>query len=504
MITREQVNRLKKSLVEDGIRDIDLKEVYEVQGSDEIPILQNGKNVRVSTDALLKASNASFISIPVTNITLEQAINYVLPRDMKIGLVISYLDIITKEWEVAQFKGTDLSKFGDPKLWYILNMQGGPFKGLFNDEQDLIIANPVVKKGDYAYIGKHINTALIYQVNDLNHWYSTGKTVEDNASKFDVLYFTETNDNIAEVSNLTERAIADEEGRRIIDTYVSKCEVEELVNSKRDTLLYNILNSPESDLLKSFSYMLEGYLKKYNISIKGEPGPKGDPGPKGEPGKDFVSDQAFYDIVKSLVVDYIEHHPAKNGIDGKNAPIPEFYKRNNKLYWCYAGQSKDADISRLIFDFNTIPQTSDDQGTTSKKYEIDFDLINIPENLIEPTITDNPNQYPIDIRGLINGNSILIHNNVSDARGCLWTDTKAITGNDTPFLIYVKNSTPGEKGLLKIHRNGILVLSKEVDLSKHIVNEFDMRRFIDLESEFTFTIGNSNPLVVKIEPFNVI
>lgn len=162
--TEEDYRKIEKWLVSKGIMDTQFSPATTLDGNETIAIVQNGKNVNTTIDALVEKlfllGVDDFLNITdkyeQPAIPLIQAISLIPFRHRKIGQVITFLNEDNK-WVIYQFQGSALTQWNNPTQW--VNVIGSTITGeLVPDEEDLT----GIKEGDKTVLkfkNKAYNTA---------------------------------------------------------------------------------------------------------------------------------------------------------------------------------------------------------------------------------------------------------------------------------------------------------------------------------------------------------
>lgn len=162
--TEEDYRKIEKWLVSKGIMDTQFSPATTLDGNETIAIVQNGKNVNTTIDALVEKlfllGVDDFLNITdkynQPAISLIQAISLIPFRHRKIGQVITFLNEDNK-WVIYQFQGSSLIQWDNTTQW--INVIGSAITGeLVPDEEDLT----GIKEGDKTVLkfkNKSYNTA---------------------------------------------------------------------------------------------------------------------------------------------------------------------------------------------------------------------------------------------------------------------------------------------------------------------------------------------------------
>lgn len=141
--TEEDYRKIEKWLVSKGVMDTQFSSAAPLDGNETVAIVQNGKNVNTTIDALVK--NLFLLGVDdflnVTDkyeqpaIPLIQAISLIPFRHRRIGQVITFLNEDNK-WVIYQFQGSALTQWDNPTQW--VNVIGSAItEELVPDEEDL-------------------------------------------------------------------------------------------------------------------------------------------------------------------------------------------------------------------------------------------------------------------------------------------------------------------------------------------------------------------------------
>lgn len=199
--TEEDYRKIEKWLLSKGIMDTQFSLAAPLDGNETIAIVQNGKNVNATIDALVEKLFLLGVDdfLNVTDkyeqpaIPLIQAISLIPFRHRKIGQVITFLNEDNK-WVIYQFQSSSLTQWNNPTQW--VNVIGSAITGeLVPDEEDLT----GIKEGD--------NTVLKFK----NKAYSTA-----NFSGLGRVYLRK---NIAVGKNILTQQMINQENTRYILQY---------------------------------------------------------------------------------------------------------------------------------------------------------------------------------------------------------------------------------------------------------------------------------------------
>ena len=199
--TEEDYRKIEKWLVSKGVMDTQFSPAAPLDGNETVAIVQNGKNVNATIDALVEKLFLLGVDdfLNVTDkyeqpaIPLIQAISLIPFRHRKIGQVITFLNEDNK-WVIYQFQGSSLTQWNNPTQW--VNVIGSAITGeLVPDEEDLT----GIKEGD--------NTVLKFK----NKAYSTA-----NFSGLGRVYLRK---NIAGGRNILTQQMINQENTRYILQY---------------------------------------------------------------------------------------------------------------------------------------------------------------------------------------------------------------------------------------------------------------------------------------------
>lgn len=162
--TEEDYRKIEKWLVSKGVMDTQFSSAAPLDGNETVAIVQNGKNVNTTIDALVEKLFLLGVDdfLNVTDkyeqpaIPLIQAISLIPFRHRRIGQVITFLNEDNK-WVIYQFQGSALTQWNNPTQW--VNVIGSSItEELVPDEEDLT----GIKEGDKTVLkfkNKSYNTA---------------------------------------------------------------------------------------------------------------------------------------------------------------------------------------------------------------------------------------------------------------------------------------------------------------------------------------------------------
>lgn len=199
--TEEDYRKIEKWLLSKGIMDTQFSAATTIDGNETIAIVQNGKNVNATIDALVEKLFLLGVDdfLNVTDkyeqpaIPLIRAISLIPFRHRRIGQVITFLNEDNK-WVIYQFQGSALTQWNNPTQW--VNVIDSAITGeLVPDEEDLT----GIKEGD--------NTVLKFK----NKAYSTA-----NFSGLGRVYLRK---NIAGGRNILTQQMINQENTRYILQY---------------------------------------------------------------------------------------------------------------------------------------------------------------------------------------------------------------------------------------------------------------------------------------------
>lgn len=148
--TEEDYRKIEKWLVSKGVMDTQFSSAAPLDGNETVAIVQNGKNVNTTIDALVEKLFLLGVDdfLNVTDkyeqpaIPLIQAISLIPFRHRRIGQVITFLNEGNK-WVIYQFQGSSLTQWNNPTQW--VNIIGSSItRELVPDEEDLT----GIKEGD--------------------------------------------------------------------------------------------------------------------------------------------------------------------------------------------------------------------------------------------------------------------------------------------------------------------------------------------------------------------
>lgn len=199
--TQEDYRKIEKWLMGKGVMDTQFSPAAPLDGNETVAIVQNGKNVNATIDALVEKLFLLGVDdfLNVTDkyeqpaIPLIQAISLIPFRHRRIGQVITFLNEDNK-WVIYQFQGSSLTQWNNPTQW--ADVIGSAITGeLVPDEEDLT----GIKEGD--------NTVLKFK----NKAYSTA-----NFSGLGRVYLRK---NIAGGKNILTQQMINQENTRYILQY---------------------------------------------------------------------------------------------------------------------------------------------------------------------------------------------------------------------------------------------------------------------------------------------
>jgi hypothetical protein len=120
--TNGDYKKIQEWLQHNSIKDTDLPEVGEVNGTETLVIVQNGINVRVSlsefVDQLFLIGIPDFINVTdkFQAHSLDGAIQSIPPKARKAGQIVTFLDT-AGEWKTYQFSGQRVNQWSIKSLW---------------------------------------------------------------------------------------------------------------------------------------------------------------------------------------------------------------------------------------------------------------------------------------------------------------------------------------------------------------------------------------------------
>ena len=208
-----------------------MQEAGLLKGNEILTIVQQGKNKQISLSSFIKNIGvyvaSDFLNISKSNedsYTLEDAIASVVPIDRKAGQVITFMDSISGDWAIYQFKGKTSSEWFNIELWdNILAKSPDHFKGIFLNESLLMAYYPKPQVGDFVFVGTDISDAEVYVCIKYGEWYNTKQAAFSFADKYDAVYsydFGELETKLDET--YADRATKDTLGNVIHDTYITR------------------------------------------------------------------------------------------------------------------------------------------------------------------------------------------------------------------------------------------------------------------------------------------
>lgn len=185
--TQEDYKKIEDYLKNKSIRDTNFPISLPLTGREEIPIIQNNRNVKVILTEILKLFRTSnFINIAeignssTDRYTLEEAIN-IVPKPSRIeGCIITFINSEDNDWKLYQFLGKSIDDWYDLEMWRdILAEPTNHFKGYFENEE--LLYNNVLRPeiGDYAFVGLTLKDAVIYKCRNRWVWSKTADPALD-------------------------------------------------------------------------------------------------------------------------------------------------------------------------------------------------------------------------------------------------------------------------------------------------------------------------------------
>ena len=141
--TQEDFKRIHNWLKIHGKKDSSLELADNFKGNEELAIIQDNKNKRLSiktlTQELYDSSVGGVLNISdkykKKNITLNEAVSLINTELRKEGQFISFLDI-NNNWKLFQFKHEDISEWENIKYWEDFNINQH-IDSILPDEEDL-------------------------------------------------------------------------------------------------------------------------------------------------------------------------------------------------------------------------------------------------------------------------------------------------------------------------------------------------------------------------------
>lgn len=142
--TEEDYRKIEKWLSARSVKDTDLKHADSVDGTEKIPIVQDGVNKVITLNDLvgqLVATGAfDFFNvsdfIKDSSLSLEQAIGHVPVEQRKPGLVITFKSQ-KGNWLMYQFKGASINQWGSVSCWNDPMAEALEELVMFPDNEDL-------------------------------------------------------------------------------------------------------------------------------------------------------------------------------------------------------------------------------------------------------------------------------------------------------------------------------------------------------------------------------
>lgn len=187
MFTRQQIEEIRDKLLLYSKKDSQLESALSpITGKEEVVLVQNGKNVKITISDLIN-NIFPFKSLDFINIsnaiehkfTLEEAISAILPPNRKSGLVITFMNRETDEWEIYQYTGEYTRDWFNLELWSKLFDATSKFKGYILNRCLLYSIYPSPKIGDYAFVGESLGNALVARCINNGVWSITTETAKD-------------------------------------------------------------------------------------------------------------------------------------------------------------------------------------------------------------------------------------------------------------------------------------------------------------------------------------
>lgn len=187
MFTRQQIEEIRDKLLSYSKKDSQLESALSpITGKEEVVLVQNDKNVKITISDLIN-NIFPFKSLDFINIsnaiehkfTLEEAISAILPPNRKSGLVITFMNKETGEWEIYQYTGEYTRDWFNLELWNKLFDATSKFKGYILNECLLYSIYPSPKIGDYAFVGESLGNALVARCINNGVWSITEESAKD-------------------------------------------------------------------------------------------------------------------------------------------------------------------------------------------------------------------------------------------------------------------------------------------------------------------------------------
>ena len=150
IFTREDILKIQNALLQLGRKDSEFKDANTpLNSDDEIAILQDGVNKKVSINNLLSTLGLlrkdDFINVSDRYdeyyIQLSEAITIIAKNKRKKGLVITFQDL-RGDWKIFQFDG-ELNNFSNTNYWKdLFDFKYPIVNSVLPDEEDLTLTLP--------------------------------------------------------------------------------------------------------------------------------------------------------------------------------------------------------------------------------------------------------------------------------------------------------------------------------------------------------------------------
>ena len=264
MFTNSQIEEIRKKLQLGGRRDTSFPLAEPLKGNETMAIVQQGQNKQLGLKTLIEKvgmyTMSDFINLSKSredSYTLEEVIKFVEPVNRKAGQVITFMDSSTGDWAIYQFKGDTASEWFNLELWdNILAKVDNHFKGLFINDCLLNEYYPRPHVGDFAFVGKALDDAVVYACIKYSEWYNTKYPALVFADKFDAVCSKDFGELTVHMDEAyADRATKDALGRVIHDTYVTGEGLNNLIIEK---ILKQITNIQVQDNSITWDKLTEG------------------------------------------------------------------------------------------------------------------------------------------------------------------------------------------------------------------------------------------------------
>lgn len=264
MFTSSQIEEIRKKLQLGGRRDTSFPLAESLKGNETMAIVQQGQNKQLGLKTLIEKvgmyTMSDFINLSKSredSYTLEEVIKFVEPVNRKAGQVITFMNSSTGDWAIYQFKGDTASEWFNLELWdNILAKVDNHFKGLFINDGLLNEYYPRPHVGDFAFVGKALDDAVVYACIKYSEWYNTKCPALVFADKFDAVYSKDFGELTVHMDEAyADRTTKDALGRVIHDTYVTGEGLNNLIIEK---ILKQITNIQVQDNSITLDKLTEG------------------------------------------------------------------------------------------------------------------------------------------------------------------------------------------------------------------------------------------------------